>query len=111
MTAFKADMTRRLESLKVHAISFDERLNTIHQGITTLNERSTTANARLSAIRQSLATANSHPINLNRRLDTIDKSFTGVKGQMTTISQGPYGAQREICYCRQLAEYHPPERY
>jgi hypothetical protein len=43
ITAFRADMTWRLETLEAHALNFDQRLNTICQGIATLNERSTTA--------------------------------------------------------------------
>jgi ABC-type transporter Mla subunit MlaD len=55
---------------------------------TTLNERSTTADAWLSTIRQSLATADGHLIKLNRCLDTIDESFTAVEGQITAVSRG-----------------------
>jgi hypothetical protein len=69
ITVFRADMTRRLETLDAHALNFDQRLNTIRQGIATLNERSTTADGRLNTITQSLATADSHPINLNQRIN------------------------------------------
>jgi hypothetical protein len=49
ITAFRADMTWRLETLEAHALNFDQRLNTIR-----------------------------HPINLNQRLNTIDeRSATG----------------------------------
>jgi hypothetical protein len=43
-------MAQRLETL-AHALNFDQRLNTIRQGIATLNERSTTADGPLNAIR------------------------------------------------------------
>jgi hypothetical protein len=54
ITAFRADMTQRLETLETHALNFYQRLNTIRQGIATLNERSTTADGPLNTIRQSL---------------------------------------------------------
>jgi hypothetical protein len=44
-------MTRRLETLEAHALNFDQCLNTIRQGIATLNERSTTADVLLNTIR------------------------------------------------------------
>jgi hypothetical protein len=53
ITAFRANMTRRLEILEAHALNFDQRLNIIRQGIATLNERST-ANGPLNTIRQSI---------------------------------------------------------
>jgi hypothetical protein len=67
ITAFRADMARRLETLEAHALNFDQRLNTIHQGIATVNERAlllrmgdsipsakslATADGRLNTIRQ-----------------------------------------------------------
>lgn len=61
-------MTWRLETLEAHALNLDQRLNTIHYGIPTLNERSTTKDGPLNTIRQNLATADGHPINLNQRL-------------------------------------------
>jgi hypothetical protein len=50
ITAFRADVTRRLETLEAHALNFDPCLNTIHQGVATLNERSTTADGPLNTI-------------------------------------------------------------
>jgi hypothetical protein len=68
ITAFRADMTRRLETLEAHALNFDQRLNTIHQDIATVNERALLLRMGDSIpSAKSLATADGHPINLNQR--------------------------------------------
>jgi hypothetical protein len=96
ITAFRADMTRRLETLEAYALNFDQRLNTIRQGIATLNERSTTADGPLNTIRQSLATADGHPINLNQRLNTIDESFIAVEGKSPPLAEALLHSTRDL---------------
>ena len=96
ITAFRADMTQRLETLEAHALNFDQRLNTIRQGIATLNERSTTADGPFNTIRQSLATADGHPINLNQRLNTIDESFTAEEGKSPPLAEALLHSTRDL---------------